>query len=150
MTQYKGNIWIDKIYKVKFVLFNDASGAHWFYIIGYWTSNIWSFWHMSLEETRCRLFMGYSFRKAARDLLYAFSHRQDNTYHGLWYTSRGALVGTEKSPIDGFTEEVRSCDRGTSSERSTDWARSPPLYASMYTTSDSKVLGYIPLLGAWN
>ena len=28
--------------------------------------------------------MGYSFRLAARVLLYAPSHRQDNTYHGLF------------------------------------------------------------------
>ena len=28
----------------------------------------------------------------ARVLLYAPSHRQDNTYHGLCYTSRGALA----------------------------------------------------------
>ena len=27
-------------------------------------------------------------------LLYAPSHRQDSTYHGLCYTSRGALAGT--------------------------------------------------------
>ena len=33
--------------------------------------------------------MGYSFRLTA-------SHRQDSTYHGLWYTSRGALAGTRK------------------------------------------------------
>jgi hypothetical protein len=67
-----------KTKKVKFVLFNYASRAQWFLsyhpllekwsklkwvflttplehidfylIIGYWTSNIWSFWHMSLEE----------------------------------------------------------------------------------------------------
>ena len=31
------------------------------------------------------------FRLIARVLLYASSHRQDNTYHGLCYTSRGAL-----------------------------------------------------------
>ena len=31
---------------------------------------------------------------AARVLLYASSHRQDNTYHGLCYSSRGALVVT--------------------------------------------------------
>ena len=43
------------------------------------------------EETRCR-HMGYSFRLAARVLLYAPSHRQDSTYHSLWYTSRGALA----------------------------------------------------------
>ena len=40
--------------------------------------------------------MGYSFRLAARVLLYASSHRQDNTYHGLCYTSRGALAGTPR------------------------------------------------------
>ena len=45
------------------------------------------------EETRCRL-MGYSFRLAARVLLCAPSHRQDSTYHGLCYTSRGSLFGT--------------------------------------------------------
>ena len=37
--------------------------------------------------------MGYSFQLAARVLLYASSHSQDSTYHGLCYTSRGALVG---------------------------------------------------------
>ena len=31
--------------------------------------------------------MSYSFRLAARVLLYAPSHRQDRTYHGLCYTS---------------------------------------------------------------
>ena len=45
------------------------------------------------KETRCR-HIGYSFRLTARVLLYAPSHRQDNTYHGLCYTSRGTLVGT--------------------------------------------------------
>ena len=30
--------------------------------------------------------MGYSFRLTARVLLYAPSHRQDNTYHSLCYT----------------------------------------------------------------
>ena len=34
----------------------------------------------------------YPFRLAARVLLYASSYRQDNTYHGLCYTSRGALT----------------------------------------------------------
>ena len=48
------------------------------------------------EETRCR-HMGYSFRLAARVLLYASSHRQDNTYHGLCYNSHGALAGTRNS-----------------------------------------------------
>ena len=43
--------------------------------------------------------MGYSFRLAARVLLYASSHRQDNTYHGFCYTSRGALAGTRNRSI---------------------------------------------------
>ena len=43
--------------------------------------------------------MGYSFRLAAKILLYASSHRQDNTYHGLCYTSRGALAGTRNSSM---------------------------------------------------
>ena len=42
--------------------------------------------------------MGYSFRLAARVLLYAPSDRQDITYHGLCCTSHGALAGT----TDGY------------------------------------------------
>ena len=50
------------------------------------------------KETRCR-HMGYSFRLEPRVLLYAPSHRQDSTYHGLCYTSRGALAGTRNSSM---------------------------------------------------
>ena len=35
------------------------------------------------KETRCR-HIGYSYLLTARVLLYAPSHRQDNTYHGHW------------------------------------------------------------------
>ena len=52
----------------------------------------------SEKETRSR-HMGYSFRLAAKVLLYASSHRQDNTYHSLCYTSRGALGGTRNSSM---------------------------------------------------
>ena len=48
------------------------------------------------NETRC-CHIGYSFRLTARVILYAPSNRQDNTYHGLCYTSRGALAGTRNS-----------------------------------------------------
>ena len=54
--------------------------------------------HSEREETRYR-HMGYSFRLAARVLLYASSHRQDNTYHGFCYTSRGALAEMRNSSI---------------------------------------------------
>ena len=50
------------------------------------------------KETRCR-HIGYSYRLTARVLLYAPSHRQDNTYHGLCYTSRGALAGARNSSM---------------------------------------------------
>ena len=49
--------------------------------------------HSDREETRCR-HMGYSFQLAARVLLYTSSHKQDDTYHDVCYTSRGALAGT--------------------------------------------------------
>ena len=38
--------------------------------------------------------MGYSLWLAARVLLYASSHRQDNSYHSLCYISDGELAGT--------------------------------------------------------
>ena len=41
--------------------------------------------------------MGYSFRSAARVLLYATSHWQNNIYHGLCYTSRETLAGMRNS-----------------------------------------------------
>ena len=50
------------------------------------------------KETRCR-HIGYSYRLTARVLLYAPSHRQDNTYHSLCYTSRGALAGMRNSSM---------------------------------------------------
>ena len=46
-----------------------------------------------IEETCC-CHMGYSFRLAAKVLLYAPFHRRDSTYNSRCYTSRGALAGT--------------------------------------------------------
>ena len=68
-----------------------------FLIITYWTSNIWSLWHISLQETHCH-HISYSFWEAARDLLYALSHRQDSKYHNLWWISCGPVDGRENSP----------------------------------------------------
>ena len=42
---------------------------------------------------------GLHFPRAARVLLYAPSHIQDRTYHGLCYTSRGSLTGTRNSSM---------------------------------------------------
>ena len=64
------------------------------FIYGYMASDMWLRTILIVRnETRCH-HIGYSYRLAARVLLYAPSHRQDNTYHGLCYTSRGALAGS--------------------------------------------------------
>ena len=61
------------------------------FIYGYMASDIWLRTILIVKkETRC-CHIGYSFRLTARVLLYAPSHRQDNTYHGLCC---GALAGT--------------------------------------------------------
>ena len=78
------------------------------FIYGYMASDIWLRTILIVrKETRCR-HIGYSYRLAARVLLYAPSHRQDNTYHGLCYTSRGALAGTRNSSMGSFNERVMS------------------------------------------
>ena len=43
--------------------------------------------------------IGYSFGLTARVILYELSHRQDNTFHGLCYTCRGALTGKRNSSL---------------------------------------------------
>ena len=69
------------------------------FIYGYMASDIWLRTILIVrKETRCR-HIGYSYRLTARVLLYAPSHRQDSTYHGLYYTSRGTLVGTRNSSM---------------------------------------------------
>ena len=51
------------------------------FIYGYMASHIWyRTIQIARDETDCR-HMGYSFRLTTMVLLYASSHRQDNTYH---------------------------------------------------------------------
>ena len=67
------------------------------FIYGYIASDIWLRTILIVrKETRCR-HIGYSYLLTARVLLYVPSHRQDNTYHGPCYTSRGTLAGTRNS-----------------------------------------------------
>ena len=69
------------------------------FIYGYMASDIWLRTILIVrKETRCR-HIGYSYWLTARVLLYAPSHRQDNTYHSLCYTSRGALAGARNSSM---------------------------------------------------
>ena len=79
------------------VLFNDALNT--FYSRLYVASDIWLRTILIMRKETCCRHIGYSNRLTARVLLYVPSHRQDNTYHGLCYTSRGALAGTRNSSI---------------------------------------------------
>ena len=69
------------------------------FIYGYMASDIWLRTILIVrKETRCR-HIGYSLRLTGRVILYASYHRQDSTYHGLCYTSCGALAGTRNSSM---------------------------------------------------
>ena len=70
------------------------------FIYGYMASDI--IWLRTIlivrKETHCR-HIGYSFRLTIRVLLYAPSHREHSTHHGLCYTSRGALAGPRNNSM---------------------------------------------------
>ena len=69
------------------------------FIYGYMASDIWLRIFLIVRKKTCCRHIGYSNRLTARVLLYAPSHRQDNTYHSLCYTSRGTLAGTRNSSM---------------------------------------------------
>ena len=104
-----------------------------YFIYGYMASDIWLRTILIVrEETRCR-HIGYSYRLTARVLLYAPSHRQDNTYHGLCYTSRGALAGTRNSSMGPPHE-------GSIRRPTAPWANALPLsYVPLLTSKWSYV-----------
>ena len=78
------------------------------FIYGYMASDIWLRTILIVrKETRCR-HIGYSFWLTARVLLYAPSHGQDSTYHGLCYTSREALAGTRNSSMGSPHEGLKA------------------------------------------
>ena len=54
------------------------------FMYSYMASDIWLRTILIVREETCCGHIGYSFRLATRVLLYAPSHRQDSTYHGLW------------------------------------------------------------------
>ena len=70
------------------------------FIYGYMASDIWLRTILIVRKETCCRHMGYSFRLTTRVLLYAPSHRQDSTYHGFCYTSRGPLAGTRNYSME--------------------------------------------------
>ena len=101
-TLVQGNIYIERE-----MFYLTTHSTH--FIYGYMASDIWLRTILIVrKETRCRL-IGYSYRLTTRVLLYAPSHRQDNTYHGLCYSSRGALAGTRNGSMgQGNTANTRN------------------------------------------
>ena len=77
------------------VLWNDALNT--FYLRLYGVKHM--VWDLSAREETHYRNLGYSFRLAARVLLYASSHGQNNTYHDLCYTSCSTLAGTRNSLV---------------------------------------------------
>ena len=69
------------------------------FIYGYMVSTIWLRTILIVRKETCCRHIGYSFRLAARVLLYAASHRQDSTYNSLYYTICGALARTRNSSM---------------------------------------------------
>ena len=70
------------------------------FIYGYMASDILLWTILIVRKETCCRHIGYSYWLTARVLLYAPSHRQDNTYHGLCYISCGALAGTRNISMD--------------------------------------------------
>ena len=69
------------------------------FIYGYMVSDIWLRTILIVRKETCCCHIGYSLWLTTKVILYAPSHRQDSTYHGLCYTSRGALAGTRNSSM---------------------------------------------------
>ena len=90
-------------------LFNDALNT--FYLRLYGVRHMVK---IAREETHCRR-MGYSFRLTARVLLYAPSHRQDNTYHCLMvrWVIRSILHGVDPLSYCSFQPVLHDwCNKG--------------------------------------
>ena len=95
--------------------FNDALNT--FYLV---------IWHQAYgkgpqSERKPTAAAWATFRLAARVHLYAPSHRQDNTYHCLWYTSRGTLAVTRNSSMvpPWRIDQTTHCTMSKSSYHST-------------------------------
>ena len=87
--------------KERNVLFNDTLNT--FYLRLYGIRHMVKDHSDSEREETCCSHIGYSFQLAARVLIYVSSDRQDNTYHSLCYTSRGALAGMRNHIMDEIT-----------------------------------------------
>ena len=89
--------WKERMEREREMFYLPTHSTH--FIYGYMASDIWLRTILIVRKETCCRHIGYSYRLTARVLLYAPSHRRDNTYHGLCYTSRGALAETRNSSM---------------------------------------------------
>ena len=91
------------VIKVSFVCFFEGRKEMFYltmhsthFLYGYMASDIWLRTIMIVRKEPHRLLLSINSKGS---FIYAPSHRQDNTYHGLCYTGRGALAGTRNSSM---------------------------------------------------
>ena len=122
----------DELQREREIFYLTTQSTH--FIYGYMASDIWLRIILIVrKETRC-CHIGYSYWLTARFLLYASSHRQDNTYHNLCYTSRGALAGTRNSSMGPPHE-------GSIRRPTTPWANAIPLsYVPLWWVTGHSIL----------
>ena len=70
------------------------------FIYGYMASDIMGKDHYDSEKGNPLPPHRLLFPISSKGSFYAPSHRQDSTYHGLCYTSRGSLAGTRNSSVE--------------------------------------------------
>ena len=106
------------------VLFNDTLNTFylWLYGVG-------------------QIAIGYCLWLPGWVLLYAQSHRQDNTCHSLWYTSCGALAGTRNSSV-GPPWGINPMTHRTMSGHSTTATSCSQNNKEMYAVLWSRYLGW--------
>ena len=97
------NDWMNEREREMFYL--TTHSTHFIYC--YMASDLWLRTILIVRKEICCRHIGYSYRLTARVLLYAPSHRQDNTYHSLCYTGRGALAGMRNRgpPHEGSSDD---------------------------------------------
>ena len=111
------------------------------FIYGYMASDIWLRTILIVrKETRCHHIGSYGLK--ARILLYASSHRQDNTHHSLCYTSCGALAGTRNSSMGPPHE-------GSIRRPTAPWANALPLSYVPFLWYSSTSTSNNPLVQTW-
>ena len=96
------------------------------FIYGYMASDIWLRTILMVRKETCCRHIGYSYRLTARVLLYAPSHRQNNTYHGLCYTSRRIDPMTHRKMSERSYHGATSCSSLSMKSKIGHWVSEAP------------------------